>query len=476
MGQEINKAEFTDEDFRRFHERLKTETRLLGQWAEQGRFDDCSFTGGFELEAWLLDPETLHPAARNEDLLRAADDPLLSPELARFNIELNNTPRPLAGHGLRQMQAELETVWQRTADRARELGIRLAAAGILPTARHQDFTLENMSAMTRYRALNEQYLRLREGRTQHLDIEGRERLTLDHPNVMLEAATTSFQIHLEVPATRMRRHLNAAMAASAPLVAAAANSPFLFGRDLWAETRIPLFEQAVELGSYALRGPLKRVSFGSGYLRARVAEPFEENLEHYPVLLPILFDTPPEELAHLRLHNGTIWRWNRLLVTPGQRPHLRLEQRVVPAGPTFTDQIANAALFFGLAHALASREVPPEVGLEFALAKQNFYQCARHGLRASIHWTDGKRHPVRQLLLEQLLPEAHRGLKALGMAPEDADGYIAILRQRIKTGRTGYGWQRAFVERHGADMDALTRAYLENQATALPVHEWPWPR
>ncbi len=386
MGQEIDREDFSEADFHEFRRRLAAETAILQAWLESGHLDEApAAIGGFEVEAWLIDPQTLRPAPRNRELIERADDPLLTPELARFNIELNTTPEALAGDGLERMHAEMQATWERLARTAGEIGCATALAGILPSARHADFGVESMSDMTRYRALNRQLLRLREGRLPHLDIRGREHLELDHPDVMLEAAATSFQIHLQVPASRIRRFFNASMIASGPLLAAGANSPYLFGRDLWAETRVPLFEQAVELGTYALRGPLKRVTFGSDYIAESPLELFRENLEHYPPLLPILFDDPPERLAHLRLHNGTIWRWNRPLVGVDGTPHLRLEQRVCPAGPTLADQVANAAFFFGLAQSLADRPFPPAGQLEFAHAKQNLYQCARHGLAADVH-------------------------------------------------------------------------------------------
>jgi hypothetical protein len=309
-----------------------------------------------------------------------------------------------------------------------------------------------------------------------LDIRGGEALCTEHSDVMLEAATTSFQIHLQVKASEAAAFFNAALMLSAPMVAATANSPFLFGRQLWQETRIPLFEQAVAVGG-DIAGDAqvyRRVTFGSGYLQSSLLELFQENLAHYPPLLPHCHDTAPEDLHHLRLHNGTIWRWNRPLIGFGRdgTPHVRIEHRVVPAGPSIADSIANAALFYGLVHALA--DVPAWPALSFAQSRANFYAAAKDGLRAEVLWRDAK-VSLRQLLLTELLPLAKQGLATLAIAEADIAYYLGIIEARIGSEQTGSRWQQAFVDRHGRDMQALTLAYLECQRSGLPVHEWALP-
>ncbi len=335
-----------------------------------------------------------------------------------------------------------------------------------------------MTPAARYTALNEQVLRQRDGQPLHIHIDGHEQLQTDHADLMLESATTSFQIHMQVPASRSVDYFNAAILVSGPMVAVGANSPYLFGKDLWAETRIPLFEQAVETGGIgaAAHGPQRRVSFGSGYARESLAECFRENLEHFPVLLPMVHnDEAVGDLAHLQLHNGTIWRWNRPLVgigADGER-HLRIEHRVAPGGPTVTDAIANASLFFGLAHYYAHEtNWPPGQLLAFPQARDNFYGCARRGLDARVTWSDGRNHDVAELLRDHLLPGARLGLRDLGVDHAEVDHYLGIIGERLRTGQNGAAWQRAWVERHGRDMRALTAAYAERQATGAPVHTW----
>ncbi|HHH44908.1 MAG TPA: glutamate--cysteine ligase [Gammaproteobacteria bacterium] len=475
MGDEIAHSDFQAEDFATFDRHLQQETRLLGQWFEERAFSSRVPVCGLELEAWLIDAQA-RPAPVNRQFLARMDDPLVVPELARFNVELNVDPEELHGKALSLLHRGLQQTWDRCVTAAAGLDSRLVMAGILPSVLQQDLTLANMSELKRYRALNEQVLRLREGEPLMLDIHGRQHLNVLHHDVMLESATTSLQLHLKVAVPDAVRYYNAAQIVSAPLLAAATNSPYLFGKDLWEETRIPLFEQSVEVGGFAgaSRGPVRRVSFGTGYAKESLFECFVENQQHFPVLLPIHFDEPVREMRHLRLHNGTIWRWNRPLIGYDRdgTPHLRIEQRVLPAGPTVTDSIASAALFYGLVHALALHDVAPELRLPFATARDNFYAVARDGLDAQITWLDGRKRSVQTLLLDQLIPLARYGLGMLEIDERDRDRYLGIVRDRVRNACTGASWQRAYVARYGCDMQTLTEAYYERQQSGVPVHEW----
>jgi gamma-glutamyl:cysteine ligase YbdK (ATP-grasp superfamily) len=475
MGDEITHSQFLPADFDLFQERLGRETRLLGDWFAQGRFSTEVPVCGLEIEAWLIDAGAL-AAPVNREFLGAMNDPLVVPELAKFNVELNVDPQPLHGRALDELHCGLQQTWQDCVRVAATLDTRLVMIGILPSVRQRDLTLANMSAMKRYLALNDQVLRLRGGKPLTLDIHGREHLSLRHQDVMLESAATSLQLHLKVGMGEAVRYYNAAQIVSAPMVAASVNSPYLFGKDLWDETRIPLFEQSVEVGGFAgaSRGPVRRVSFGTGYAKESLYECFVENQQHFPVLLPIEYEAPDAQMRHLRLHNGTIWRWNRPLIGFDEdgTPHLRIEHRVLPAGPTVTDSIANAAFFYGLVHALATREAAPELELPFATARDNFYAAARDGLDAQLTWLDGRKRPVSSLLLDQLIPLARYGLGLLDIDAGDRDLYLGIVKARLHNGCTGANWQRAYVARHGSDMQALTEAYYQRQQSGLPVHDW----
>ncbi|MDQ2696195.1 MAG: glutamate--cysteine ligase [Pseudomonadota bacterium] len=475
MGQEIVSSQFSAQDFAAFAARLREETALLEALFAGHRFAADTSIGGFELEAWLVDAAG-RPAPLNQAFLERLDNPLVVPELSVFNVEFNTPQRPLHGPALRQMHAALDDLWDAAGRTAADLNAGLAMIGILPTVREQDLTEARMSRLVRYHALNDQILRMRHGQPMLLDIHGREALRTRHHDVMLEAATTSFQLHLQVKQGEAAAFFNAAVMLSAPLVAATANSPYLFGRDLWDETRIPLFEQAVAVGGDVAgdKPAYRRVTFGSGFLDASLFELFVENRDHYPPLLPVNLAQPAENLSHLRLHNGTIWRWNRPLVGFNRdgTPHLRIEHRVMPAGPTVVDCIANAALYYGLVHELGWAQSPAARMLSFAQCRANVYAAARAGLAADLVWLGGRRVAARQLLLEDLLPLARRGLRALDMDAADIDDYLHIIEARVGTGRTGAAWQRAFAARHGRDLQALTRAYLERQGQGHPVHEW----
>ncbi len=477
MGDEISRTHFLADDYKAFDVRLHDETARLERLFAEGGFSARTPVCGLEIEAWLIDRDGM-PAPLNRTFLATLDDPMVAAELARFNFELNVAPQRLAGGALSALETALAATWQHCTGVAAGLDCRVLMIGILPTLRQQELNLANMSDLKRYRALNEQVLRLRGGHPIQLDIQGREHLNILHRDVMLESAATSLQLHLKVHPDTAALYYNLSQILSAPLVAAATNSPYLFGKDLWEETRIPLFEQSVAVGGIAgaARGPLRRVSFGSGYVRLSLFECFRENQAHFPVLLPIRFDTPAEKFSHLRLHNGTIWRWNRPLVgfDDDGTPHLRIEHRVLPAGPTLHDAIANAALYFGLVRALGDLEPSAAERLPFATARDNFYAAARDGLNAQLVWLDGHRIPAQRLLLEELLPHADEGLELLGIDYADRQRYLGSLFRRIDLARTGSLWQRRFVERRGADMRALTEAYYERQQSGEPVHQWDW--
>lgn len=470
MGRDIAASRFTDQDLAEFASRLTRETKLLEDWFATDRIETGEPSVGAELEACLVDAR-MAPAPKVEPLLARLADPLVMAELATFNLEMNTEPRPLRGDCLSRLAGELTGRLDGCRTAAAELGARVLAIGILPTVRPEHLSLPFMTPRERYRALNDRIFALRRGRPMRLEISGRGRLALDWHDVMLEAAATSFQIHLKVTPGEAARVYNASKILSGPMVAISANSPYLFGHDLWDETRIPLFEQAVSTGGPILQ---ERVNFGFRYAERSIMETFQANLDRYPVLLPQLLDEESPTLAHLNLHNGTIWRWNRPLVgfDEAGRPHLRIEHRVVPAGPTVPDMVANAALYLGAVRDLAASPVPAESLIPFRHARAAFYACARTGLDAEIPWLDGATHPVTDVLRDDILPRARRGLGSLDIDPSEIDGWLGIVEGRLRTGQTGARWQRAWVQRHGAEMAGLTAAYSERQASGQTVHTW----
>ena len=463
MGEEIEARGFSREDKARFAERLGQETRLLREAFAGDRLSHTDPMLGFEIETWILDHNHF-PAPINQQVLEALDDPMVVPELSRFNVELNCEPLALSGDVLSRALADLAKLWARCNETAHRLDANLVMIGTLPTIRDEDMSLANISPLNRYYALNREVLRQRRGRPLRVDIAGRDHLVSEHCDVMLEAATTSFQIHLKAPAQDSRAYYNASIAASGPVLAVAGNSPLLFGRALWEETRIPLFEQAV-----VLPGP-PRVSMGSGYATHSLFEIFEENHRVYEPLLPMAFDAPAGEFRHLRLHNGVIWRWNRPLVgfDADGSPHLRIEHRILPAGPTLADMIANAALYLGLARALAVGCRFGTGGLSFDDAVANFYAAARHGLDAQLNWPGVGAIAADRLLLERLIPLARDGLADFGVKES---GFLDVIEARVRTRQTGAVWQRRALEKRG-ELFAMMAAYCEGQRSGAPVHEW----
>lgn len=467
MGTEVSQDHFSKNDFLKFQQRLKIETDYLLQLLAAERFSNRPPVAGFEIEACLVD-FTSQPAPVNSQFLDRADNALFTPELAKFNIELNTTPNTLTGQVFTHFDNEITQLIDLAQNTAHSLEAQILLTGILPTLSLEDFCLQNMSEMKRYHALNEQIIHARQGKPFHFDIEGHEALHMQYDSVMLESAATSIQLHLQAPIRHAHHYYNASILASAAVTAVSGNSPYLFGNELWHETRIPIFEQAIHLGH-----PPQRVSFGSGYVR-RIEECFIENLETYPVILPMLQQEPVENFTHLSLHNGVVWRWNRPLIgfDPDGTPHFRIEHRVMPAGPSIADMIANAAFFYGLTEYFASYLQHHEIPVPFQQAKNNFYSAARYGLSAEFHW-GARKTPAQNLVLCELLPFARQGLQQLEIDKESADYYLSIIQQRVERKQTGAIWQKDHIHLLDCTMQQLTQDYFQLQKTGEPVHSWP---
>lgn len=475
MGEEIEYSHFRQNDYTSFQKHLEQETNVLADWFHDRRLSRRPPVAGYELEAWLINSDYI-PCPQNEMFLKQANNALLSPELAKFNIELNVPPQRLAGNVLTDFNNSLQQLWSDCEQQASRLNCNILGIGILPTLGDEHLTLDNISTLDRYRALNEQVLRLRKGETIALNIVGNAHLETSHHDVMLEAAATSMQVHIQVPEQLAVRYYNAAIILSAPMVAISANAPFMFGKQLWEETRIPVFEQSVPSGGFAhaSHGPVQRVGFGMGYARDSIFECFAENLQHFPIMLPVEYESHVDEMRYLRLHNGTIWRWNRPLIgfDDDGTPHLRIEHRVCACGPSIKDNLANLAFFYGLIHYYATLIDPAESEISFAQSRNNFYCSAQHGINAHVEWLEKKRLKIQKLVLDRLLIESETGLRKLNIDESDIALYLGIIEQRINSGQTGSQWQKQFAARHDNNMQLLTQTYLHNQRSDQPVHLW----
>jgi len=300
-----------------------------------------------------------------------------------------------------------------------------------------------------------------------MDISGADHLLLTHDSMMMESTTTSFQVHLQTPWQDAHHYYNASIIASAPTMAITANSPFLFGKQLWHETRIPVFERAIVTSDKQ-----QRVSFGSGFAKESILECFNENLNDFPILLPMTFDHIPEKFKHLCLHNGVVWRWNRPLIGFDEdgTPHVRIEHRILPAGPTIADMIANAVFFYGITQSLMKQLRSTNL-MSFDQAKDNFYRTAKFGLNTEIQWGNKTVKP-KALILETLLPLAREGLLDLKIDSGDIDHYLNIIANRTENGQTGAEWQIQHLKLNHCTMKQLTKDYLHQQHQGLPIHTW----
>ncbi|MBO0869899.1 MAG: glutamate--cysteine ligase [Micromonosporaceae bacterium] len=489
MGKDVSRAAFTRADRSRYRLKLRRCLEVFAVMLREVPFETGRQTTGLELEVNLVD-ESGEPAMRNAEVLAGLADSAFQTELGQFNLELNATPRLIAGDGFDEYEGDLLRWLWRAEERAVKADARLVTIGILPTLGQHHAVLENISPDPRYHVLNEQMLAAR-GEDFGLDIRGVERLRCATDSIAPEAACTSLQFHLLVAPEQFASYWNAAQALAGVQVAVGANSPYLFGKQLWAETRIALFEQATDTRpeEFKAQGVRPRVWFGERWITS-VVDLFEENLRYFPALLPILEDEDPAEtlraggvprMSELRLHNGTVYRWNRPVIdVSGALPHLRVENRVLPAGPTVVDMLANAAFYFGLVRSLAEAGRPLWTRMPFSLAEANFHVGARHGLAAGMYWPGLGEVPVGRLVLDELLPMAYAGLDAFGVAPPIRDRLLGVIEQRCRTGRNGAAWQVALVdslERAGLSrtvaLGRMLRRYTELHATNEPVHSWP---
>lgn len=466
MGQEIETDEFAPEQFANFREHLDAEMELLRSWFEGKKFAEDDFQCGLELEAWLIDDQGL-PAPDNALFLQTLERKWVVPELSKFNFEVNVSPQYLTDDGLSDMQSELRSTWTRCEKVAQRLEHRIVAIGILPTVTDEMLCIENMSPLKRYAALNKQVLRLRGGSPLTLKIEGLDSICGQHSDLMLESAATSVQVHLKVPFTKSAAFYNASVVASPFTLAMAANAPLLFGKRLWADTRIPVFEQAVDTA-----GPKPRVTFGEGFIENSLLEYYERNMENR-LLLPAKLEEAPALMPYVRMHNGTIWNWNRSLIgfEADGTPHIRIEHRPMSASPTMQDLFADIHLYLGLVFYFSGQGQDPGQLMEFSDARWNFYQSARFGLEAELRWEDTVQR-CATILQTGLLQRAMDALEHQGVSGDGLEASYRILSGRLESMQNGAVWQLKQLDAEGGDLFRMLEAYESHQAKGQPVHTW----
>jgi CBS domain-containing protein/gamma-glutamyl:cysteine ligase YbdK (ATP-grasp superfamily) len=489
MGEHHVEKQAGEQHPQQFMKALLDDLRALAFMLEDGRIETGVRRIGAEQEMFLIDRD-LRPAPVSPEVLMQVSDPRLTTEIAKFNLEANLTPRTLTTDCFSQLEQELIALIGLARNSANRLNADVLLAGILPTLKRSDLTLSNLTPIARYHELNRGVIGLRGGPLS-IHIKGLDELYLIHDNIMMESCNTSFQVHFQSSPTEFVNHYNIAQAITAPVLAAAVNSPLLFGHRLWQETRVALFQHSTDerSSSRLFRSQPTRVSFGDAWLRNSVIELFHDQISRFR---PILFVQPDEDpfavlargetpsLSALRLHNGTVWRWNRACygVSEGV-PHLRIENRVLPSGPTVRDEIANAVFFAGLMLA-----APEEYGdvtrrMTFDEAKANFFAAARHGLDAQFQWLDGQNRNAAALILDQLLPLARRGLSGAQVSTDDSDKYLGVIQERVESRQTGASWvMKSFAAMPDAVSKdvrdrTVTAAMLKCQKGGRPGHQWP---
>ncbi|MFC5995647.1 glutamate--cysteine ligase [Pseudonocardia hispaniensis] len=500
MGQDVDRSRFSRRDSQRYRGKVHRCLDALAAMLREHPFAQDEPMTGIELELNLVGSQ-LDPALSGADVLAAIGSAGFQSELGRWNIELNLPPRLLPGDEWRHLEHQLLDELAVARDKAGDYTAQIVMIGILPTLDRDHLVASSITEGDRYRVLNEQILGVR-GEPIRLDITGAappgrpgpaERLIADFDSIIPEAACTSMQLHLQVSPDTFAGYWNAAQCLAGVQLAVGANSPYLLGARLWAETRIPLFEQACDVRTPELRnqGVRPRVWFGERWISS-ILDLFAENSRYFPSLVPVAQETDPfaelragrvPALDELRLHNGTIWRWNRPVydVVDGA-PHVRVENRVLPAGPSPVDMVANALFFYGLLRVFVETDRPLWSTMSFEAAEQNFITAARHGLDEPLYWPGtGWIHPD-ELVLRKLLPLAHEGLARWGVSTEVRDRYLSVIERRCVLRRTGAVWQLdtvAALQARGADRPTALRGMLERYIEAStinePVHTWPLP-
>ncbi len=472
MGKEIQKNHFEADDFIRFQQALEQETEIVRQLFANKAFDNSSRVLGYELELCLADSKG-QPSRNNTDIINAANNPLFTSELARFNMEINGNPFPYTADSFELIEKDLSQLFGEAEQAAQTLDTRIGLFGVFPSLTREHLNkYEYMTELHRYKQLDQQLLQMR-GKPVRMILKGEESLEIDEGDVMLEALATSLQIHMQVPFDEIVPCYHAGLWSSMLVLAATANSPLVLGTRCWQESRIGIFKQAVDT-----RNPqelndhiVPRVHFGKKYVTSFL-ELFEDN-SYYSPIMPEVSDTPAEDLHHLSLHNGTIWRWVRPIIGRNSQGeyHLRLELRVAPSGPTQADTLANVAFYVGLTEGL---KMNPEslTQVPFATLESDFYRAARLGLRADVHWIDGEEMQLKEVILKHALPTARMGLEKAGF--KNCERWLNIIEARVKNEATGANWILQHWKQH-ADSGKLVCDYLDQAQTNQPVHLWQTP-
>lgn len=470
-----------------FAGRLLNDLKAIELMQAGGLFESNILRIGAEQEFCLVDCN-FRPSIRGPEILATIPDSHFTTELARYTLEINLDPIKLSGQAFSRLHEQLDSLLSMASQAASAFGDRVVLAGILPSIGMTELDSRFMTPSPRYEMLQQRIRQMR-GSDIELSIYGVDDIIMRHDNIMFEACNTSFQVHLQIPPEELVDQYNWALAISGPVLAICTNSPMLFGRELWAETRIALFQQSIDTRTrdLGLRQRQARVHFGNRWIRQSLIEIFQEDIARYPLMtahptedsLAQLDRGEVPTLRSLALHNGTIWKWNRVCFgSDGKIAHLRLENRYLPAGPTTLDEIANATFWVGLMRGMPQEYRQIWNSMEFLEAKDNFLKAAQHGLDVELSWR-GRTKNARQLILDELLPMAQKGLEMQGVDEADIDRYLSVIEHRTVKRMTGSRWLKQSFRSAGQDLEllqkktALTAKLWQNQQSGKPIADWP---
>jgi gamma-glutamyl:cysteine ligase YbdK (ATP-grasp superfamily) len=491
MGRSISRASYSARSIQRFQEKLQSDLDAFAKLLAQPGFGEGPATFGAELELYIVNANG-RPVGCNVEIQSALDDPQVTLELNRYNLEYNLSPVPVRGRPFAATEQQIVDALAALNTAAQPFAAEVMPIGILPTLKRRDFGPRNMTDLQRYHCLTQRLADLR-GKLFSIRINGEEPVELRSRDLTLEGANTSLQLHYRVNPADYARTFNAVQLATPIALGIACNSPFMLGRRLWHETRIPLFKHAIDGYTRDLRDAHlpSRVDLGNGWVREGIHELFAENVYLYPPLLPICEQEDPArvlkqgkapQLSELQLHQGTVWPWNRAIYDPVDGGHLRIELRALPAGPTACDMMANAAFLIGLSEGLAPQMARLVTAMPYQTLVYNFYRAAQEGRTARLFWPREQGGGFDEIsvaeLAQRLLPTAAEGLERIGVYKRDRDHYLGVIEERLEAGTSGANWQlRQFArlqrsEKRHLALSRMVRQYMENSRRNLPVAQW----
>lgn len=488
MGEKKVSTQTDEAQMRQFTKAVLNDLQALEKMLDGGKFEDEALRIGAEQEMFLVD-SAMRPAPLAMKIIKEADDKRLTTEIGQFNLEANLTPLDFTGDCLSKLETELQEMVEIVRNAAQKFNADVVLCGILPTIQKSDLVEENLTPVARYKELN-RILTALHGDERLVHIKGLDEISLHLQDTFTEFCNTSFQVHLQVPISEFVKYYNWAQAVSAPILASAVNSPVLLGHRLWHETRLALFQHATDARSpvHQERSQPARVTFGRNWVENSILDVFHEDVARFRIILTReLEENSLESLKHgkipkldaWRMHNGTIWRWNRACYgVMNNQPSLRVEVRFLPSGPTIMDEMANSAFFLGLMMSLPKEFGDVTKRMEFDDAKTNFFNVARYGLKTQIFWLNGQTFRASRLILEELLPLAKQGLRDAGIDAADIEKYLGILEERVLQEKTGSQWvldslaQMDKKAKLNVRLRTITAAMLDEQKKGKPLHKW----